>query len=117
MKFLLLRLLYAEPKHGYQLANEVVERGYVLPECLSVGSIYIILNRMEKRGFLTSIREMSDEGRQRRTYRITEYGKEILKKGLESVLQRRAAMDELQLFYNEQFRNKRDETERGKPDA
>ena len=98
LKFLLLRLVYEEPKHGYQIANELVERGYINPERLSVGSMYIILNRMEKYGILTSTREISDEGRDRRVYSITEFGKEILKKGLESVLQRKAAMDDLEMF-------------------
>ena len=103
IKFLLLRLLYDEPKHGYQLLNELVEKDYVLPEKLSVGSIYIILNRMDKYGFTTSETETSEEKRVRRTYTITEKGKGILKSGLETVLQRKATLEDLTDFYNTHF--------------
>ena len=67
IKFLLLRLLYEEPKHGYQLVNEIVEKGFISSERISAGSIYIMLNRLEQYGFLSSKKETSDEGRKRRT--------------------------------------------------
>ena len=105
IKFLLLRLLHDEPKHGYQLVNELVEKGFVSPEKLSKGSIYIILNRMDKYGFTTSVKETSDENRVRRTYSITKKGKRILKSGLETVLQRKAALEDLTKFYNTHFEN------------
>ncbi len=102
IKFLILRLLYEGPKHGYQLANELVERGYIEKERLSIGSIYILLKRAEKFGSLTSTKEIS-EGRERKVYAITEHGKENLKKGLEAVFKRRKVMDNLAEFYDNNF--------------
>ena len=106
IKFLLLRLLFENPKHGYQLVNEMVEKDFVSSERVSTGSIYIILNRMEKYGFLTSKKELSDEGRERRIYSITNEGIDVLKKGLETVLLRKTAMDDLKEFYNDKFVDK-----------
>ena len=100
IKFLLLRLLYDEPKHGYQLVNEMVERNFISSERISIGSIYIMLNRLEQYGLLTSKKELSPEGRERRIYTITDDGTEVLKKGIETVLERKTAMDDLQKFYD-----------------
>lgn len=102
LKFLLLRLLYEKPKHGYLLAHELKHRGLVNSEQLSVGSVYILLKRMEKYGLLTSKKE-TVEGRERRVYKITEHGKEYLKQGLEAVFQRKKAMEDLTTFYDQTF--------------
>ena len=109
IKFLLLRLLYEEPKHGYQLVNEIVEKGFISSERVSAGSIYVTLNRMEHYGFLTSKKKTSDEGRERRIYTITIEGQKILKNGLETVLQRKTAMDDLKEFYDANFEDKSNE--------
>ena len=113
IKFLLLRLIYEQPMHGYKLMDKMVEKGFVSPGRFRTGSIYTILNRMEMAGLLTSVEELGEEGRRRRTYSITNSGAKALRNGLRSVLQRKRVMDELEAFYKEQFGDKPDETKGG----
>jgi DNA-binding PadR family transcriptional regulator len=103
IQFLLLRLLYEEPMHGYQLIEELESRGYTRPGRFETGSIYTILKRMEMRGLLTSQETRSEAGRARRVYEVTEMGVEALKRGLEAVNRRKKLMDELASFYEEHF--------------
>ena len=75
VQFLLLLLLNEEPMHGYQLAEELQSRGYVKQGRFKTGSLYTILNRMEKKGILNSTNMESETGRHRRVYNLTEDGK------------------------------------------
>jgi PadR family transcriptional regulator PadR len=104
IQFLLLRLLYEEPMHGYQLIEELENRGYTRPGRFETGSIYTILKRMEMRGLLSSQETRSEAGRARRVYEVTEMGVEALKRGLEAVNRRKKLMDELASFYEEHFK-------------
>jgi DNA-binding PadR family transcriptional regulator len=103
IQFLLLKVLHERPMHGYQLIESMETRGYVQSGRFETGSIYTILNRMEKRGLLSSEKSMSEPGRARRVYSITRAGVEALKLGLEGVIQRKAMMDELADYYHQQF--------------
>jgi len=53
IQFLILRILYEKPMHGYRLMEEIEERscGY---HKLESGSIYTILGRMEERELIES---------------------------------------------------------------
>ncbi|MBS7631636.1 helix-turn-helix transcriptional regulator, partial [Candidatus Bathyarchaeota archaeon] len=101
--FLLLRLLYEKPMHGYQLMEELKRRGFVFPGRIESGSVYTILRRMEQKGLLTSEWEKVESGPDRRIYKVTDYGVEALKLGLESIVRRKALMDDLASFYKEKF--------------
>ena len=103
IQFLVLRLLYEQPLHGYQLIEEMESRGFVARGRFKTGSIYTILKRMEHRGFLTSEEERSESGRPRKTYKVTPMGIEALKMGLRGVIRRKQIMDDLASFYREQF--------------
>ena len=103
IQFLLLRVLHERPMHGYQLIESMETRGYVQSGRFETGSIYTILNRMEKRGFLSSVKSAGETGRIRRIYSLTEAGEEALKRGLEGVIQRKTIMDELTEYYRQQF--------------
>ena len=103
IQFLLLRLLHESPMHGYQLIESMEARGYVQSGRFETGSIYTILNRMEKRGLLSSVKSVGDNGRVRRIYSFTEVGEEALKRGLEGVIQRKTIMDELTEYYHQKF--------------
>ena len=103
IQFLLLRVLHERPMHGYQLIESMETRGYVQSGRFETGSIYTILNRMEKRGLLSSVKSAGETGRIRRIYSLTEAGEEALKRGLEGVIQRKAIMDELTKYYHQQF--------------
>jgi DNA-binding PadR family transcriptional regulator len=114
IQFLLLRLLYEKPMHGYQLIEEMEDRGFVRQGRFRTGSIYIILNRMEKHGLLSSKQERSQTGRKRRIYQVTSLGREALKRGLEHVLRRKVLLDELAAYYERHFLTEQpDRTERG----
>ncbi|MBS7619170.1 PadR family transcriptional regulator [Candidatus Bathyarchaeota archaeon] len=103
IQFLLLRLLYEKPMHGYQLMEELKRRGFVFPGRIESGSVYTILRRMEQKGLLTSEWEKVESGPDRRIYKVTDYGVEALKLGLESIVRRKALMDDLASFYKEKF--------------
>jgi DNA-binding PadR family transcriptional regulator len=103
IQFLLLRVLHEKPMHGYQLIESMEAREYVQSGRFETGSVYTILNRMEKRGLLDSVKSAGETGRIRRIYSITAVGEEALKKGLEGVIQRKALMDELAEYYRMKF--------------
>jgi DNA-binding PadR family transcriptional regulator len=89
--------------HGYQLMEELEDRGFVLPNRLESGAVYTILRRMEARGLLSSEWETIEVGRNRRIYTVTEEGVQALKMGLETMVKRQALMEDLVNFYNKQF--------------
>jgi len=108
IQFLVLRLLYERPMHGYRLIEELESRGYVVPGRFKTGSIYTILKRMEHRGLLSSEEGRSESGRPRKTYEVTSMGVEALKMGLRGVIRRKQIMDDLASFYREQFPDEED---------
>jgi len=103
IQFLFLRILYEQPMHGYQLKDDLERRGFVPSGRLESGSVYTILRRMEHRGLVTSEWERDGAGPDKRTYVVTEEGKEILRFGLESILRRKALIDDLAAFYQKNF--------------
>jgi DNA-binding PadR family transcriptional regulator len=103
IQFLLLMILNEKPMHGYQLAEELQTRRYVRKGRFKTGSLYTILNRMDKKGILTSVHEESESGRQRRVYSITEEGKFHLKNGLLYMLHRKRFLDEMEEYYRKHF--------------
>lgn len=99
IQFLILRLLYDKPMHGYHLREELEQRGYVISGRLESGSVYTILRRMEHKGFLTSEWERVEGGPDKRIYRLTDEGLETLRAGLDEIVRRKAMMDDLVSFY------------------
>jgi len=79
-------------------------RGFVESGRFETGSIYTILNRMEKHELLTSKKMKGDSGRIRRVYNITEEGEKTLVKGLRSIIQWTKVTEELVEYYEEQFK-------------
>ena len=61
------------PVHGRWLMGELREHGYEI----SPGTLYPLLERMERRGWLRSRRE-GDGAKARRNYRLTAAGKRVL---------------------------------------
>jgi DNA-binding PadR family transcriptional regulator len=102
-------VLYEKPMHGYQLMEELEERGFVLPRRLESGAVYTILRRMEASGLLTSEWERVESGRDKRIYNVTDEGVEALKMGLETMVKRKSLMEDLVAFYQEQFEEKKTE--------
>ena len=78
-------------------------RGFVETGRFETGSIYTILNRMEKKELLTSEKKEADSGRIRRVYSVTPKGVQVLKEGLIAVKQHAKIVDELTEFYEKTF--------------
>jgi DNA-binding PadR family transcriptional regulator len=102
-QYLYLRLIHERPMHGYQLMEELSSRGFLSKDRLEAGSVYTILRRMEHHGLITSEWEVKVTGADRRVYTVTPIGAEVLKKGLEVMLQRKALLDDLASYYRQHF--------------
>jgi PadR family transcriptional regulator PadR len=107
-QFLFLRLIHEKPMYGYQIMEELNTRGFLNRERLEAGTVYTILRRMEHYGLITSQWETNIEGPDRRVYTATPEGTQILKEGLEAMLQRKALLDDLAAYYKQQFQNARE---------
>jgi PadR family transcriptional regulator PadR len=72
-----LSVLEEGPLHGYEMARRIDEqtRGALR---FTLASLYPLLYRMEKRGWVRGAWEMSESGRRRRCYRLTSAGKKKL---------------------------------------
>jgi DNA-binding PadR family transcriptional regulator len=75
--YFVLTALRAGPLHGHAISKEIKElsRGRVQP---SVGTLYGILERLNERGVITVDREETVNGRNRRYFRITPEGQELV---------------------------------------
>ena len=76
LDLLLLAVLADGAKHGYAVIDELRRRSddvFDLPE----GTIYPVLHRLEKSGYLSS-KWSTVRGRRRRTYRLTDKGRLVL---------------------------------------
>ena len=74
---LVLAVLQSGPEHGYAIIAQIRERSegkFDLPE----GTVYPVLHRLEREGFLRSA-WASAEGRKRRVYELTGVGRESLR--------------------------------------
>lgn len=72
-----LSVLEDGPLHGYEMARRIEEqtRGALR---FTLASLYPLLYRMEKRGWVRGAWEVSESGRRRRCYRLTAAGKKKL---------------------------------------
>ncbi len=70
----ILRMVQAQPLWGYKIKKKV-ETNFNIK--LRHGALYPMLNSLEQKGFLTS-QKQTKGGRARKTYTITEKGKEYL---------------------------------------
>src|SRR5829696_3003570 len=76
-ELLILTLVEARPRHGYEISKLIEERsGGVLR--FNVASLYPLLYRLEKRGWLKGRWIEKTGQRRRRFYRLTVEGKRVL---------------------------------------
>ena len=71
----LLALISEEPSYGYEMVDKLQSRGLAL---VSEGSIYPLLSRLQKKGFIQGYFVESSGGPPRKYYRIEAEGKERL---------------------------------------
>ena len=67
----------ARPRHGYEVAKLIEQRSEGVLQ-FHVASLYPLLYRMEKRGWVSAEWRDSDTGRRRRCYKLTREGKKQL---------------------------------------
>ena len=74
----MLAILAKEPLHGYELARQIGKIPHFLDEAPDVSGVYRMLKALEKRGMVTSDWGISQEGRPKRLFTITEKGRQCL---------------------------------------
>jgi PadR family transcriptional regulator PadR len=75
---LILEALLNEPSHGYRIAQGIKERSEGVLD-FKEGTLYPALHKLETEGMVESYDEV-EKGRNRRYYRITKSGREMLAK-------------------------------------
>ncbi len=76
-QMMLLSLIQEQDRYGFEIIQELQKRSdntFVMKE----GSLYPILHRMEKSGFLSSYQKAGAAGKDRKYYAITDKGKKQL---------------------------------------
>jgi len=74
----ILSLIAEKPRHGYAIEQTIRERG--MREWTEIGfsSIYYVLNKLEKEGFIKSSLEKAEgKGPARKIYAVTDAGREV----------------------------------------
>src|SRR5215217_8462342 len=81
-KFFILRVLHDRPMHGYDVARAVerATNGCCSP---TEGTIYPVLREFEEGGYVTAQAEVV-AGRQRKTYTLTDKGREAFRVAVEA---------------------------------
>jgi PadR family transcriptional regulator, regulatory protein PadR len=76
-ELLVLSLIEARPRHGYEISKLIEQRseGAV---CFYVASLYPLLYRLEKRGWIQGRWIEKSGQRRRRYYRLTRQGQKVL---------------------------------------
>ena len=82
-EFLVLALLEHESKHGYDLGKQIETRSKGVLT-FHVASLYPLLYRMEKRGWLAARWVERAGQRRRRYYTITKAGRDVLRQQRQS---------------------------------
>jgi len=82
----LLGLLTEQSMHPYLIEQEVKHRDMRYWTDLSMSSIYKLLRKLEKEGFITSKNQVSAENRLQKVYSISQKGRIELKKAIEEKL-------------------------------
>lgn len=72
---LILGILTEQPCHGYQIEKLIEERGMRKWTDVGFSSIYYILEKLEKKGLAESL---PTKGKDKKEYRITRLGSEVL---------------------------------------
>lgn len=71
----LLAIIAEEPSYGYEMVRKMEERGL---ELVGEGSIYPLLSRLQKVGYIEGYMVPSKEGPRRKYYRVLPAGREKL---------------------------------------
>lgn len=76
-ELLILSLVEDQPRHGYDIGNLIEQRSHGVLR-FNVASLYPLLYRLEKRGWIQGRWVEKANQRRRRYYRLTAEGKKVL---------------------------------------
>jgi PadR family transcriptional regulator, regulatory protein PadR len=74
LDLVILRTLLAGPKHGHAIAKHIQRTSDDLLQ-IETGSLYPCLHRMEAKGWIAALWELSDKGKRAKYYRLTPAGR------------------------------------------
>jgi len=74
----MLAILAQGPLHGYELARKIGDIPHFLDESPDVSGIYRVLKSLESRGIVTSDWDISQGGRPKRIFALTDVGHQCL---------------------------------------
>ena len=74
----ILAILSKNSLHGYELARKIGDIPHFLDEAPDISGVYRMLKALEKRGIVTSGWDISQGGRPKRVYSITDLGRQCL---------------------------------------
>lgn len=74
-EYAVLALLRGEPMYGWQLSQQLIERGGFIA---SIGTLYPLLARLRAKGWVSTYDEASATGPARRYYRLAPAGQQAL---------------------------------------
>jgi transcriptional regulator len=77
LDLLILKILEAEPLHGYAIAQRIAQSSNALLQ-VPQGSLYPALHRLENRGWLEAEWDYTETGREAKFYRLTRKGRKEL---------------------------------------
>ncbi len=79
-ELVVLSLICEQPKHGYQVEQEITQRNMRVWTDLSTSSIYYVLRRLEEKGAIrVTAAEPARRGVPRKVYEITAQGEQLWK--------------------------------------
>ena len=86
----LLAVVAEEPAYGYEMTKRLRARGLSI---VGEGSIYPLLGRLERVGFVETYRAASEGGPPRKYYRVSVLGRRALETGVAEWVSARDAID------------------------
>lgn len=95
----ILKIIGDEEAYGYEIAEKL--KGYGLKD-VSEGTIYPLLLRLEKSGFLNFTKKESPYGPKRKYYTLSESGKKELKDFYENWIMLRKSIDNIFIDYGKE---------------
>ena len=95
----LLLLLSERAGHGYDLLDRLAE---LIPERIDMGNLYRLLRGMEAHGLVTSEWDSSLPGPAKRTYAITDAGRELLRAWAKALRQTQKVVNDFIERYGEE---------------
>ncbi len=81
-----LALLAEKPRYGYEIDGEIKARGINQWGRIAFSSIYYLLGKLEKQGYVTFHHHKEGKYPTRKVYSLTESGRSFLKEGLLGLL-------------------------------